>query len=58
MIEPLEKSYITNQYGDCYGERYPSNIQMMNKINEIIDVLNKKELNKMIKEIEEESTNG
>ena len=58
MIEPLEKSYITNQYGDCYGERYPSDLQMMNKINEIIEVLNKMELDEIIKECKEESTNG
>ncbi len=58
MIKPLEKFYMTDQYGDCYGEQYPSNLQMMNKINEIIEVLNKMELDEMIKESKKESTNG
>lgn len=41
MIEPLEVYPCKDQYGNIYGEVLPSDYEIMRKINEIIEVLNK-----------------
>ena len=41
MIEFLHERPITDQFGNCYGSDAPSHFQMMEKINEIIEVVNK-----------------
>ena len=43
MIEEIETYEIKNQYGDVYGQSAPTNMELMDKINEIIRYLNKKE---------------
>ena len=39
-ITPLEDKFIINRDGDIYGQRPPNPQEIMNKINEIINVLN------------------
>ena len=41
MIEFLHERRIIDQYGTCYGLNAPSHFEMMEKINEIIEVVNK-----------------
>ena len=43
MIEKLYATPITDKYDNCYGTRNPSSLELMDKINEIIDYLNNKE---------------
>lgn len=43
MIEELETYNIEDQYGNVYGKSVPTNLELMEKINEIIRYLNKKE---------------
>lgn len=40
IIEKLERTPMQDQYGNVYGERLPSDYEIMNKINEAIDALN------------------
>lgn len=40
MIEKLEEQPICDYYGNCYGSRAPSEFEMMEKINELIDEIN------------------
>ena len=39
-IEKLETRLNGDQYGNIYGIYYPTNKELMDKINEIIDVVN------------------
>jgi uncharacterized membrane protein len=39
-IEPLTEHYLLDREGTCYGKSYPNNAEIMNKINEIIKVVN------------------
>ena len=41
MIEFLHERPIEDRYGNCYGSDAPSHFEMMEKINEIIEVVNK-----------------
>ena len=41
MIEFLQERPIVDRFGNCYGADAPSHFQMMEKINEIIEVVNK-----------------
>ena len=41
MIEFLHEHPIVDRYGNCYGSEAPSHFQVMEKINEIIEVVNK-----------------
>jgi hypothetical protein len=50
MIEKLEKEPITDRYGNCYGADAPSNFELMEKINELIDVINKLNANNITNE--------
>ena len=40
MIEKLNEHPIRDYYGNCYGSRAPSDFEMMEKINELIDEIN------------------
>lgn len=53
MIEFLKERPIIDQLGDCYGSDAPSHFEMMEKINEIIEVVNnlQEHLNKTIETI-------
>ena len=42
MIEEIETYDIKDQYGNVYGKSVPTNLDLMEKINEIIRYLNKK----------------
>lgn len=39
-IENLETVVDGDIYGNIYGIKYPTNMELMDKINEIIDVVN------------------
>ena len=41
MIEFLQEQSIVDEFGDCYASDAPSRFEMMEKINEIIEVVNK-----------------
>ena len=41
MIEFLHEHPIIDRFGNYYGSDAPSHFQMMEKINEIIEVVNK-----------------
>ena len=41
MIEFLHERPIEDRYGNCYGSDAPSHFEIMEKINEIIEVVNK-----------------
>jgi len=43
MIEEIETYDIKDQYGNVYGNSVPTNLELMEKINEIIRYLNEKE---------------
>ena len=43
MIEEIETYNIKDQYGNVYGNSVPTNLDLMEKINEIIRYLNEKE---------------
>ena len=43
MIKELETYDIQDRYGDVYGKSVPTNLELMEKINEIIRYLNEKE---------------
>ena len=43
MIEEIETHNIKDQYGNVYGNSVPTNLELMEKINEIIRYLNEKE---------------
>lgn len=43
MIEELESYEIKDQYGTVYGKSVPTNVELKDKINEIIRYLNEKE---------------
>lgn len=45
MIEELETYNIEDKYGNVYGKSVPTNLDLMEKINEIIRYLNEKEKN-------------
>lgn len=44
MIEELESYNIKDKYGTVYGKSVPTNLELMDKINEIIRYLNEKEI--------------
>ena len=46
MIEEIETYDIKDQYGSVYGKSVPTNLDLMEKINEIIRYLNEKETKK------------
>lgn len=50
MIEKLEKESITDRDGNCYGASAPSNFELMEKINELIDVINRLNANNITNE--------
>lgn len=41
MIEQLQKQGIYDSYGNCYGHRAPSNFELMKKINELVEEVNR-----------------
>jgi hypothetical protein len=41
MIKKLEEEFILDRYDTCYGRRAPSNFELMDKINELIDEINR-----------------
>ena len=41
MIEYLSERPIMDRFGNCYGSEAPSQFEMMEKINEIIEAVNK-----------------
>jgi hypothetical protein len=41
MIEYLHRYPITDRFGNCYGMNVPTNYELMMKINELIDEINK-----------------
>lgn len=43
MIKEIETYDIIDRYGDVYGKSVPTNLELMEKINEIIRYLNEKE---------------
>jgi len=43
-IKPLEEHSIINENGDCCGMYQPSTLEIMFKINEIIERLNDEEI--------------
>ena len=43
MIEEIETYSIKDQYVNVYGESVPTNLDLMEKINEIIRYLNERE---------------
>ena len=43
MIEEIETYDTKDQYGNVYGKSAPTNLDLMEKINEIIRYLNEKE---------------
>lgn len=45
MIEELESYEIKDEYGMVYGKSVPNNVELKDKINEIIRYLNEKEKN-------------
>lgn len=45
-MEKLECTNLCDRAGNCYGYQYPTNKELMNKINEIIDYINKEANNK------------
>lgn len=45
-MEKLECTLLCDRYGNCYGYQYPTNKELMDKINEIIDYINKEANNK------------
>ena len=49
MIEHLSEQIILDRFGNGYGYSAPSNWDLMNKINELID-----EVNKLKTKLEEE----
>ena len=42
MIDKLEMTYYRDKFGNCRGSEFPSNREIFNKVNEIIDLLNVK----------------
>lgn len=42
-MEKLECTNLCDRKGNCYGYQYPTNKELMDKINEIIDYINNKE---------------
>ena len=40
-ITKLKTTSMCDKNGNCYGKYYPSDYEYMEKINEIIDVVNK-----------------
>ena len=48
MIEEIETYDIKDQYGNVYGKSVPTNLDLMEKINEIIRYLNEKEDKKLL----------
>ena len=49
MIEQLYEKGICDSYGNCYGMSAPSNFELMRKINELVE-----EVNRLKKKLEEE----
>ena len=49
MIEQLHEIGIHDRYGNCYGMSAPSNFELMKKINELVE-----EVNRLKKKLEEE----
>ena len=45
-MEKLECTILCDRDGNCYGYQYPTNKELMDKINEIIDYINKGANNK------------
>ena len=43
MIEKLESNPVWDQYGNVYAEQPPSSWEMMDKINELIEAVNRME---------------
>lgn len=41
MIEQLHKRVICDDYGNAYGCSAPSNFEIMEKINELVEAVNK-----------------
>ena len=41
MIEELREDIICDRDGNAYARRAPSNFELMEKINELIEVINK-----------------
>lgn len=46
MIEEIKTYNIEDQYRNVYGNSVPTNLELMEKINEIIRYLNEKEAKK------------
>ena len=57
MIEKLESYQIRDQYGDVYGEQPPSVWEMMRKINELVEAVNRME-KQIEKQKEQKHPNG
>lgn len=49
MLEKIHVHPIKDHYGNCYGTTIPDNIELMEKINELIDVVNELQKNKITK---------
>jgi hypothetical protein len=43
LIDKLTNNLLLDDKGNCWGEQLPDNYQIIAKINEIIDYLNKKD---------------
>lgn len=41
MIEQLHKQTICDKYGNAYGVHAPSNLELMEKINELVEEINR-----------------
>ena len=46
MIEEIKTYNIEDQYGNVYGMSVPTNLELMEKINEIVRYLNENEAKK------------
>lgn len=51
MIKELETKGIEDRYGNCYGVSYPSDYQIFEKVNELVNKIN--EINKRLDKLEE-----
>lgn len=49
MLKKIEVHTIQDKYGNCYGTTKPDNMELMEKINELIDAVNELQNNQITK---------
>lgn len=49
MLEKIHVHPIEDEFGNCYGMTKPDNMELMEKINELIDVVNELQKNQITK---------